>query len=224
MDAMAANGLRYGAAVEIRQNFGAAPQAEFSANGGSGYTSTQTLFVRRAFAYVAGDQWGIVRLGEMDGLIGTYDEGGTTTGAYLAPSGILAGGELQITFPPNATFTPYFAAQTGNEYANTKFVYLSPSFDGFDVGFQYAPNPFNGFTDGNSCVSAASATCANLASSSDPGSGSVVQNHTPSAFVTRAPSVRRRCWRTACTWAADIPTTPAPRRRRRRRPLRATPV
>ncbi len=67
MDAMAANGLRYGAAAEIRRNFGAAPQAEFSANGGTANTSAQTLFVRRAFAYVAGDQWGIVRLGEMDG-------------------------------------------------------------------------------------------------------------------------------------------------------------
>ena len=40
---------------------------KFSANGGTANTSMQTLFVRRAFAYVAGDRWGVVRLGEMDG-------------------------------------------------------------------------------------------------------------------------------------------------------------
>ena len=116
MDAMAANGLRYGAAVEIRQNWAAAPQSETGANGGSGYTSTQTLFVRRAFAYVAGDQWGIVRLGEMDGVLGTFDEGGATTGVFLAPSGTIVGGDLQTASPSNAWMTPYFGAQSGNEY------------------------------------------------------------------------------------------------------------
>jgi len=177
MDAMAANGLRYGAAVEIRQNYAAAPQAETGAMGGTANTSAQTLFVRRAFAYLASDQWGIVRLGEMDGLIGTYDEGGATTGVFLAPSGTIVGGDLQTTSPSNAWMTPYFAAQSGNEYGNTKFVYMSPSIAGFDVGFQYAPNAFNGFTDGNgACASAAGTGCANVASSSDAGSGSLVQN------------------------------------------------
>ena len=61
MDAMSANGLRYGAAVELRQNF-VSPTATTGANGGTGYTSNQTVYVRRAFAYFAGDNWGIVRL------------------------------------------------------------------------------------------------------------------------------------------------------------------
>ncbi len=190
MDAMAANGLRYGAAVEIRQNYAAAPQSETGSMGGTANTSTQTLFVRRAFAYVAGDQWGIIRLGEMDGVIGTFDEGGATTGTFLAPSGTIVGGDLQTTSPTNAWMTPYFAAQSGNEYGNTKLVYLSPSIAGFDVGLQYAPNAFNGFTDGAVCASAGQGStsavigptvstaggCANLASSSFPGSGSLIQN------------------------------------------------
>ena len=166
VDAMAANGLRYGGAVELRQNF-AAPTGTTGANGGTGYTSTQTVFVRRAFMYVAGDQWGIVRFGEMDGLIGTYDNGGMTTGVYLSPTGTIVGGELEGTGVGNAWMTPFFAAQSGNEYGNTKVVYLSPSLSGFDFGFQYAPNPFNGYAIGaGGCASALGAgACPNLSSS-----------------------------------------------------------
>ncbi len=126
VDAMAANGLRYGAAVELRQNF-VSPTATTGANGGTGYTSTQTVYVRRAFAYLAGDSWGIVRFGEMDGLIGTYDNGGQTTGVFLSPTGTIVGGDLQSMNVGNAYMTPFFAAQSGNEYGNTKFVYLSPA-------------------------------------------------------------------------------------------------
>lgn len=173
VDAMATNGLRYGAAFEIRQNF-AGPTATTGANGGTAYTSTQTLYVRRAFAYVAGDSWGIVRLGEMDGLIGTYDGGGQTTGVFLSPSGTIVGGDLQAGFPGNASMTPYFAAQSGNEYGNTKLVYLSPSFAGFDFGFQYAPNPFNGYAIGaGGCGSAlGDSACPGLASTVTVGVGS----------------------------------------------------
>ena len=34
--------------------------------------------MRRAFTYVAGDQWGIIRAGETDGIIGIFDNGVTT--------------------------------------------------------------------------------------------------------------------------------------------------
>ena len=173
VDAMATNGLRYGAAVELRQNFGA-PTGTTGANGGTGYTSTQTVYVRRAFAYVAGDSWGIVRFGEMDGLIGTYDNGGQTTGVYLSPTGTIVGGDLQSMGPGNAYMTPFFAAQSGNEYGNTKVVYLSPNLSGFDFGFQYAPNPFNGYAIGaGGCASAAGGgACPNLSSTATINGGS----------------------------------------------------
>jgi hypothetical protein len=172
VDAMAANGLRYGAAVELRQNFGA-PTGTTGANGGTGYTSTQTVYVRRAFVYAAGDAWGIVRFGEMDGLIGTYDNGGQTTGVYLSPTGTIVGGDLQSTGVGNAFMTPFFAAQSGNEYGNTKVVYLSPSLAGFDFGFQYAPNPFNGYAIGaGGCPSAGGGTaCPNLSSTATTNGG-----------------------------------------------------
>ncbi|MGO9996487.1 MAG: hypothetical protein ACLPKW_01895, partial [Acetobacteraceae bacterium] len=65
-DGMATNGLRYGAAIEVRNNF----SGEQSGSNASTYLSLQTLYIRRAFTYVAGENWGIVRLGEADGVTG----------------------------------------------------------------------------------------------------------------------------------------------------------
>ena len=139
-DAMATNGLRYGAALEVRQNF----IGQISNNGSSnasGYSSFETLFVRRAFTYVAGEQWGIVRVGQADGLISIFDNGVTTF--QFTPTGNLNGGDLtNIVGGPIGAFV--FLAQAGNEYDNAKAVYLSPQIAGFDFGIQYAPNTSNG--------------------------------------------------------------------------------
>ena len=43
---------------------------EQSGSSASTYLSLQTLYIRRAFTYVAGENWGIVRLGEADGVTG----------------------------------------------------------------------------------------------------------------------------------------------------------
>ena len=47
--------------------------------------------MRRAFTYVAGDNWGIVRAGQADGLIGIFDNGVTTF--QFLPTGNLNGGD-----------------------------------------------------------------------------------------------------------------------------------
>ncbi len=49
--------------------------------------------MRRAFTYVAGENWGIVRMGQADGLIGIFDNGVTTF--QFLPTGNLNGGDLQ---------------------------------------------------------------------------------------------------------------------------------
>jgi hypothetical protein len=138
-DAMATNGLRYGAAFEFRQNF--IGQYSNNANSGaSGYSSYETVFVRRAFTYVAGEQWGIVRVGQADGLISIFDNGVTTF--QFTPTGNLNGGDLQNMVGSTPPFV--FLGQAGNEYDNAKAVYLSPQIAGFDFGIQYAPNTSNG--------------------------------------------------------------------------------
>jgi len=140
-DAMATNGLRYGAGIEIRQNF-TGQIGSSASSGASGYTSTQTLYVRRAFTYAAGDNWGLFRAGISDGIIGIFDNG-VTTGQFTL-IGELNGGDAQNQ--PGAVNVPFFfLGLAGNEYGNVKVVYLSPQIAGFDFGFQYAPNTSNGF-------------------------------------------------------------------------------
>jgi len=138
-DGMATNGLRYGAAIEIRENFTGEP----SGASASAYSSLETLYVRRAFTYVAGANWGIVRAGQADGVIGIFDNGVTTF--QFLPSGNLNGGDLEASATLAASEPPFFfLGQAGAEYDNSKFVYLSPQIAGFDFGFQYAPNTSNG--------------------------------------------------------------------------------
>ena len=137
---MATNGLRYGAAIEIRQNF-TGQISNSGSSGASGYSSLETLYVRRAFTYFAGDNWGIVRAGQADGLIGIFDNGVTTF--QFLPTGNLNGGDA-TNFPQTASATFVFLGQAGNEYDNAKLVYLSPQIAGFDFGIQYAPNTSNG--------------------------------------------------------------------------------
>jgi hypothetical protein len=170
-DAMAANGLRYGAGIELRENFSGQIGSNSSSNA-SGYTCLETIYVRRAFTYVAGEQWGIVRAGQADGLIGIFDNG-VTTNQFLNNN--FNGGDQQ-TLPGSST-PFFFLALAGNEYGNTKLVYLSPQMAGFDFGFQWAPNASNGFGLGNngggilnSNISAGTGTgaCSSFASSMCP--------------------------------------------------------
>ena len=98
---MATNGLRYGAAIEVRQNF-TGQVSNSGSSGACGYSSLETLYVRRAFTYFAGENWGIVRAGQADGLIGIFDNGVTTF--QFLPTGNLNGGDRRTsrrTCPPS---------------------------------------------------------------------------------------------------------------------------
>jgi hypothetical protein len=159
VDAMATNGLRYGAIVEIRQNFIGQTYGSTSAglNGPGGNYSTSpssdssasTLYVRREGVYVGSNQFGIVRLGQLDGPFGAFDNGVTTfqfgTGAWNGdgPDNLPDGGV--VTFP--------WWSQQGAEYAVSKAAYFSPQFYGFDFGASFAPN--NGANNAAACTIAA---------------------------------------------------------------------
>jgi predicted porin len=136
VDALAANGLRYGASIELRQDFGPTSGSTASSNG-SANSFSSTVFVRRAFIYLASEKAGILRLGQGDGVIGLFDNGVTTfqnfdTGGW--------DGDFQGTIPANANLSFPFPSLQGAEYISSKFVYLSPQLAGFDFGVAYAPN------------------------------------------------------------------------------------
>ncbi|HVY14414.1 MAG TPA: hypothetical protein VHB27_04250 [Rhodopila sp.] len=184
-DGVAANGLRYGATIEIRENFGsgtfnAAPlngvggssgSATAAATGPSSNSSSETLFVRRAFTYIASDQVGLVRLGQGDGVLGLFDPCIFTSQCWDAGSGNLNGGDIQSTSVTNPLQIPFvWLDQAGAEYANNKIVYLSPQFFGFDLGVQFAPSEGNALQASGTGVGCAVAgpSCINVTSGSDP--------------------------------------------------------
>jgi len=200
IDGMATNGLRYGAAVEIRENFeggnsfsvSSAPSTvagstaittnlpSGTATSGtnasaSGVSSAQTLFVRRAFVYLAADNVGMVRLGQQDGLPGLFDYAGTfTTGSWDGGIGNINNSGFQGVTPNQYLISWPFLSGNGTEYGDNKVVFLTPQFFGFDFGAEYGPNQGNSFT--NSATSdpyavgpcnTASANCVSVTSGTD---------------------------------------------------------
>jgi hypothetical protein len=176
-DAKAANGLRYGAAIELRENFAAGTNGSSgtAAASPSANTSAETVFVRRAFTYMAGDQIGLVRLGQTDGVLGLFDNCIFTSQCWDAgESGLNGGGPSQAA--PSNVIPPFvWLSQSGAEYGNNKIVYLSPQFYGFDFGLQYAANEGNAFSNdtgssptGSATCGEASDNCTNLSSGNDP--------------------------------------------------------
>ena len=146
-DGVAANGLKYGASLEIREdnNFGAG-------SGIYGSTSAQDrtrglLYFRRTFGYIGTDRFGTIRVGSTDqptslyatGTFETFDDGGLNGDipAFLANGG-------PLNFPFN---------DVGNFYSTTKIVYLSPQLYGFDGGLSFEPSTA-GLSSGSGCAPA----------------------------------------------------------------------
>ena len=153
-DGASTNGIHYGAQVELRENFASAQNASGtlaspSIASPSVNTSTETIFVRRSYAYLSTDQAGLIRIGQGDGVIGLFDNCIFTSQCWDAGDGVFQGPGFGADFPQNAlgggaTNYPWLA-QAGAEYANNKITYLSPQIYGFDLGFQYAPNQGNAY-------------------------------------------------------------------------------
>jgi hypothetical protein len=178
VDGLATNGLRYGAAIELRENFGNPNSATAftSASSPSGYSSSETVFVRRAFTYFGSDKMGLIRMGQTDGVIGLFDNGSYTSATWDGGVGNFNGGGMQSQTAQAGVAIPFaWLSQAGSEYGNTKIVYLSPQFAGFDFGLQYAPSMGNSFSNstGSTALQAqpclvASAGCNSISTGIDP--------------------------------------------------------
>jgi hypothetical protein len=150
-DGLAANGLRYGASVEIRENFYAGttgstqgtPTGVGSVAGPAGNVSAETLWVRGAFTYLASDHLGILRLGQGAGVLSLFDNGIFTSQLYDGGFANFNGAGIGSYAPSGAQPPFVWIDQAGADVANTKIVYLSPQYYGFDAGVQYAPNEGN---------------------------------------------------------------------------------
>jgi hypothetical protein len=179
VDALATNGLRYGAIVEIRQNFIgqtyglsiAPPPGTTNGGAGANYSSSpsaassaSTLYIRREAVYFGSNDVGIFRLGQDDGPFSQLDNGITTlqfgTGAW--------NGRAPDNIPVNAQPNFPFWSDVGGEFAVSKIVYFSPRFAGLDFAGSFAPN--NGANNAAACPVAA-AGCVALSSASSANFG-----------------------------------------------------
>ena len=146
-DGVAANGLRYGASLEIRQDNNSGAGGGLFGSISQQSRARNALFFQRAWGYLGTDQLGTIRLGSTDGPSSLYmtgnfedfDSGGWNGDhpGFLVPS-------AQLTWP---------FADVGNMQTGTKAVYLSPQLFGFDFGVSFEPNTANGNLNSN-CGSA----------------------------------------------------------------------
>ena len=141
VDGMAANGLKYGAFLEVRSDVSAAP-----GGGGNGSIGAQRavrgeLYWQRETVYVGSDQFGFVRIGATDqptslfatGTFENFDDGAWNSNISSGSSG---------AFPATTNSTPTGPfPDVSALYTTTKIVYLSPKFANLvDFGVSFEPN------------------------------------------------------------------------------------
>ncbi len=136
-DGVLANGLKYGASVEIRHISGV--QQKITATAPNGVVSTSpsaltptTFYVQREFLYVGSDKFGKLILGssvQPTELFQTGNPANFNTGGW--------DGDLPGVFGSGLGYY----IDDDNDRAN-KIVYVSPQFAGFDFGASFEPNDF----------------------------------------------------------------------------------
>ncbi len=151
VDGMATNGLRYGAQIELRENFSSTGADPYPSAGGAASPGTsksgQTVFVNRSYIYVSADNIGMIRFGQADGVIGLFDPcifSGACWDAGVGNFQAITGG-LGPATNVGLAGSYFVLAQNSADYGNVKMTYVSPQIAGFDLGLQYAPNQGNGF-------------------------------------------------------------------------------
>jgi hypothetical protein len=127
-DGVAANGLHYGAAAEIRING--------ANNGTSTSANNETLYVFQAYGYLGLPQLGQVSFGQENGPTVIFETGtfeGFNDGGW--------NGDIEGLVPGPAN-PVYPFPDSGAAFSQTtdKIVYLSPSISGFQFGVGFEPN------------------------------------------------------------------------------------
>jgi hypothetical protein len=134
-----ANGLTYGAVVEIQfdNNEGTYRPARRS------FTTKTMADIDEMYAFVASPTLGQVRFGDEDGPFGGLMNAGVITN--FGTGGVYGDWQDFVIRPNRTTTSP------GDVGDNTKIIYLSPQFFGFDFGASWAWNEGTGADTG--CVS-----------------------------------------------------------------------
>jgi predicted porin len=152
-----ANGLTYGAVVEMQFD-----SAEGSVRPGArrAVQSKTTAAIDEMYAFVASPTLGQIRFGDEDGPFGGLMNTGWVSN--FGTGGVFGDFESFVTRPTRTGTTP------GSVGDNSKIIYLSPQFFGFDIGVSYAPNEGEGEDTG--CLNSfASTNCDRVTAITNPG-------------------------------------------------------
>ncbi|MDT7952216.1 MAG: porin [Acetobacteraceae bacterium] len=136
-DGVAANGLKYGASLEIRQDTNAPAGGGVNGSISGQDPKRANLYFRRVWGYLGADQVGTVRLGSTDQPTSLY-----LTGNFENFNDGGWNGDLPGFFAGNAQVLWPFS-DVGSYYTTNKIVYLSPQIFGFDLGASYEPSTAN---------------------------------------------------------------------------------
>ncbi len=148
VDGMAANGLKYGAFLEIRADTNSAPGGGVNGSISSTSATRGEMSYRRETVYLGTDQAGFVRIGSTDqpsslfatGTFENFDDGGWNSNIYEV-------------FPATSGAAPsYPGPDVSALYTPNKIVYLSPKFANLvDFGVSFAPDTGNTSPGVGSC-------------------------------------------------------------------------
>jgi predicted porin len=139
----AANGLVYGAQVQIRQNSG----YNASTGGSSGATPNlgNTLYVRNALSYISLPTVGTLYAGQASMaitqfMVGTQEDWDAGNGGWNGDSPDFLSAGTSVTWP---------WPEDGGTYTVNRLVYISPKFSGFDFGASFEPEYSTGLQGAN---------------------------------------------------------------------------
>lgn len=179
-DGVAANGLKYGASLEIRQD-----NASGAGGGVYGTISQQArqrgeLYLRREWGYVGTDRLGTVRFGATDGPSGLF-----MTGNFENFNDGGWNGDVN-NFPAGRVAPSWPFADVGQLYTTNKVIYLSPQFYGIDFGAAFEPSSANvGLGSSNGCNGSDAINAFILAGAAVAGAGCDRLASTSTADFTR---------------------------------------
>jgi hypothetical protein len=121
--AKAANGLAYGAVIELQND-------NFGGGAGSG------MDVDEAFVFVSSPRFGTLRFGEEDAAAGLLQVRAPTIAGFGADA---AWDNTILRTATGREGSPVLMNAINDHNDATKIIYLSPQFAGFDFGLSYAP-------------------------------------------------------------------------------------
>lgn len=181
-----ANGLTYGATISLNSNGIEGRQVV----GGRSSAGKTTVAVDEMYAFIAHPRFGQVRFGDEDGVMGGLMNSGWVQG--FGTGGVHGSWESFVTRQASGRTT----TAPGGLGDNSKIIYMTPQWAGFDFGASFAPNANTGEDVG----------CPNNANSGYCDRAYAFAGARNFGIYAAGPeqAVRRNEWQAAARWRGNV--------------------